>query len=131
LIESISNFENSSFSDKSLAGYLTSLALVDDFDFFNKNVLSKVTFMTMHLAKGLEFKTVFLCGLEDGLFPNESNLNLEEERRLMYVGMTRAMENLYLCWAKKRTIYGKTKFNFPSRFILETDFYGYDKNHVI
>jgi DNA helicase-2/ATP-dependent DNA helicase PcrA len=130
LIESINNFENSVFSDKSLSGYLTNLSLIDDFDSFNKNILSKVTLMTLHLAKGLEFKNVFLCGLEDGLFPNESNLNsinLEEERRLMYVGMTRAMENLYLCWAKKRTIYGKTKFNFPSRFILETDFYNYNE----
>ncbi|GHT41500.1 hypothetical protein AGMMS49921_04730 [Endomicrobiia bacterium] len=69
--------------------------------------------MTLHLAKGLEYNNVFLCGLEEGLFPiGESAFNpedLEEERRLMYVGMTRARNHLYLCWATERTVYGKTK----------------------
>ncbi|GHT44173.1 hypothetical protein AGMMS49921_13490 [Endomicrobiia bacterium] len=81
--------------------------------------------MTLHLAKGLEFNNVFLCGLEEGLFPiGEFAFNpedLEEERRLMYVGMTRARKHLYLCWATERTVYGKTKWNMPSRFVAEAD----------
>ena len=82
--------------------------------------------MTLHLAKGLEFKNVFIVGLEEGLFPiGESAYDeqeLEEERRLMYVGMTRAKENLYMTWATERTVFGKTKWNMPSRFLLEAGF---------
>ena len=82
--------------------------------------------MTLHLAKGLEFKNVFIVGLEEGLFPiGESAYDeqeLEEERRLMYVGMTRAKENLYMSWAATRTVFGKPQFNMPSRFLLEAGF---------
>jgi DNA helicase-2/ATP-dependent DNA helicase PcrA len=92
--------------------------------------------MTFHLAKGLEFNNVFLCGLEEGLFPiGESAYdpeNLSEERRLMYVGMTRAKKHLYLCWATERTIFGKTKWNMPSRFISEAGFKEeFDKRNFI
>jgi DNA helicase-2/ATP-dependent DNA helicase PcrA len=124
LISAIDDFEKRS-PDKSLAGYLAQIALISDIDSLDESK-GKVTLMTLHLAKGLEFKNVFLCGLEEGLFPiGESAFNpeeLEEERRLMYVGMTRAIKNLYLCWATERTVYGKTKWNMPSRFITEAGF---------
>ncbi len=79
--------------------------------------------MTLHSAKGLEFKQVFLCGMEEGLFPHrlsaEDPVRLEEERRLCYVGMTRAMERLNLCYAEKRRLYGNDKYTRPSRFLRE------------
>jgi DNA helicase-2/ATP-dependent DNA helicase PcrA len=79
--------------------------------------------MTVHSAKGLEFDVVFLCGLEEGLFPHENSLNedkgLEEERRLMYVAVTRARQRLYLCHAQTRMLHGQTRYHLPSRFIDE------------
>jgi DNA helicase-2/ATP-dependent DNA helicase PcrA len=124
LISDIVDFENRSL-DKSLAGYLTEISLVSDIDCLDESN-GKVTLMTLHLAKGLEFNNVFICGLEEGLFPigvSDFDLeDLEEERRLMYVGMTRARKHLYLCWATERTIYGKTKWNNPSRFVREAGF---------
>jgi DNA helicase-2/ATP-dependent DNA helicase PcrA len=82
-----------------------------------------VQLMTLHSAKGLEFKQVFLCGLEEGLFPHRLSIEepgrLEEERRLCYVGMTRAMERLTLSYAEKRRLYGEEKFARPSRFVSE------------
>ncbi len=84
-----------------------------------------VTLMTVHLAKGLEFPAVFLTGLEDGLFPinasHSSNNEMEEERRLCYVGMTRAKQKLYMTWANTRKIFGKTYPNMASRFLFETE----------
>lgn len=83
-----------------------------------------VTLMTLHSAKGLEFPVVFLVGMEEGLFPHNMSLmenNLEEERRLCYVGITRAKERLYLTNAKRRMLYGKDNMNMPSRFISEID----------
>jgi DNA helicase-2/ATP-dependent DNA helicase PcrA len=124
LISAITDFENRS-PDKSLSGYLTQIALVSDIDNLDSSN-GKVTLMTFHLAKGLEFNNVFLCGLEEGLFPiGESAYdpeNLSEERRLMYVGMTRAKKHLYLSWATERTLFGKIKWNMPSRFISEAGF---------
>ena len=82
-----------------------------------------VQMMTLHTAKGLEFPVVFLCGLEDGLFPHQRSLNdaegLEEERRLCYVGTTRAMKQLYLTYAEQRRLHGMDNFGTPSRFISE------------
>ncbi len=79
--------------------------------------------MTVHSAKGLEFNVVFICGLEEGLFPHENSLNeargLEEERRLMYVAVTRARQRLYLCHAQTRMLHGQMRYNLPSRFIDE------------
>jgi DNA helicase-2/ATP-dependent DNA helicase PcrA len=79
--------------------------------------------MTVHAAKGLEFHTVFLSGLEEGLFPHDNSLNdangLEEERRLMYVAMTRARRRLYLTFAQNRMLHGQTRYNIPSRFLTE------------
>jgi DNA helicase-2/ATP-dependent DNA helicase PcrA len=82
-----------------------------------------VQMMTLHSAKGLEFPVVFLCGLEDGLFPHQRSLTdldgLEEERRLCYVGMTRAMQHLYLTYAEQRRMHGTDSYGQPSRFIKE------------
>jgi DNA helicase II / ATP-dependent DNA helicase PcrA len=82
-----------------------------------------VQMMTLHTAKGLEFPLVFLCGMEDGLFPHQRSINdldgLEEERRLCYVGMTRAMKQLYFTYAEQRRLHGVDSFNAPSRFIQE------------
>lgn len=83
-----------------------------------------VQMMTLHTAKGLEFPMVFLCGMEDGLFPHQRSIGdlegLEEERRLCYVGMTRAMKQLYLTYAEQRRLHGIDSFSQPSRFIRET-----------
>ena len=82
-----------------------------------------ITLMTMHAAKGLEFKMVFIVGLEEGVFPHSQALfdygDLEEERRLCYVGVTRAKEHLYLTYAKQRVIFGQRNTSTPSRFIYE------------
>ena len=79
--------------------------------------------MTLHAAKGLEFPVVFITGLEEGIFPHaKSSLEpaaLEEERRLAYVGLTRAKEKLYLLWAFRRLLFGETQANMPSRFLKE------------
>jgi DNA helicase-2/ATP-dependent DNA helicase PcrA len=82
-----------------------------------------IQMMTLHTAKGLEFPVVFLSGMEDGLFPHQRSLNdiegLEEERRLAYVGMTRAMQQLYLTYAEQRRLHGMDTYGAPSRFIKE------------
>ena len=105
-----------------LTGFLTHAALesgesqADDYE-------PAVQLMTMHSAKGLEFKLVFIAGLEEGMFPSQQSVEeigrLEEERRLCYVGMTRAMEKLYLCHAESRRLYGQEKYHKPSRFLRE------------
>ncbi len=80
-----------------------------------------IRLMTLHASKGLEFEAVFIVGLEEGLLPHARSLDeeesLEEERRLCYVGMTRAMNSLFLTFASQRLFYGKTSFNEPSRFL--------------
>ena len=82
-----------------------------------------VQMMTLHTAKGLEFPVVFLCGLEDGLFPHQRSImdvqGLEEERRLCYVGTTRAMRQLYLTYAEQRRMHGMDSYGAPSRFLAE------------
>jgi len=82
-----------------------------------------VQLMTLHSAKGLEFPMVFMCGLEEGLFPHQRSVEdldkLEEERRLCYVGMTRAMSQLYMTYAESRRLHGTEKLGFPSRFLKE------------
>ncbi|MEC8871570.1 MAG: 3'-5' exonuclease, partial [Pseudomonadota bacterium] len=82
-----------------------------------------VQLMSLHSAKGLEFPLVFLCGLEEGLFPHQRSIDepgrLEEERRLCYVGMTRAMVQLFLTWAEVRRLHGRENYTRPSRFLSE------------
>lgn len=108
--------------ESSLDAFLDHVALVSDVDAYEEGV-DMVTMMTLHSAKGLEFPVVFLVGMEDGVFPHSRALwepgELEEERRLCYVGMTRAMRLLYFTCAKFRTLYGQTSYNEVSRFIDE------------
>ena len=98
---------------------MENISLVADIDRYDE-VADQVILMTLHSAKGLEFPVVFLIGMEESVFPHARSLlepgELEEERRLCYVGVTRARERLYLthCW--KRTLYGVERYNKPSRF---------------
>jgi len=107
--------------EPSLGGFLESVALVSDVDALNGNGGDAVTLMTLHSAKGLEFPVVFIAGMEEGVFPHSRSLNsdteLEEERRLAYVGMTRAREELHLVHAHRRSVYGTPNFNRRSRFL--------------
>ena len=116
------NFEDNDIFD--LETFLENIMLVSDTGQYN-NGDNQVTLMTLHSAKGLEFKVVFILGMEEGIFPHnrsfESESELEEERRLCYVGITRAKSKLYLLSARQRTIYGNTSSTIESRFIKEID----------
>ena len=107
-----------------LGDFLENISLVSDIGQYNTND-DAVTLMTLHSSKGLEFRVVFIVGMEEGIFPHIRSLGnikeLEEERRLCYVGITRAEEKLYLLNAKRRMIFGKTTENIPSRFINEIE----------
>lgn len=112
--------------DKSLISFLTDLALIADIDSMNDDEEDRddaVVLMTMHSAKGLEFPVVFIIGMEEGVFPHSrafmDNEELEEERRLAYVGITRAEKQLFLSCARMRTLFGRTTANMPSRFLEE------------
>ncbi len=109
-------------ADNTLADFLEGITLSSDIDGMEDSEDS-VTLMTLHSAKGLEFNTVFLVGMEEGIFPGYKSIgepkDLEEERRLFYVGITRAKQYLYLTCAKKRTIFGSTSYNAISRFVQE------------
>lgn len=111
-------------AEDKLTIFLNDLALISDVDSYEEEA-SEVTLMTLHAAKGLEFPVVFLVGLEEGVFPLSRALmeenELEEERRLAYVGITRAEEELFLTNALSRTLYGKTQYNRPSRFVKEIE----------
>lgn len=115
------DFENQN-ADNTLVDFLENLALVTDLDNVEEEQ-DNVLLMTLHTAKGLEFKNVFMVGMEDGLFPSYKSIGedeeVEEERRLCYVGITRAKENLFLTCAKSRTIFGSTSYSMPSRFLNE------------
>ncbi len=106
--------------EPTLTGFLEENALVADVDRFDENA-DAVVLMTVHSAKGLEFPVVFLPGMEEGIFPSSQAViepeELEEERRLAYVAITRAKKELFILRAKMRTMYGRTQFNAPSRFI--------------
>ena len=114
-------FENES-ADNSLADFLDSIALFSDAD-KGDDTTSAVTLMTIHSAKGLEFDVVFLVGMEEGLFPSKRSIDedseVEEERRLYYVAITRARQKLYITHSTKRTLYGQTSYSMPSRFVDE------------
>lgn len=121
LKSSIVGYANNT-EDPSLFGFLDEVALFTDLDNYEDQEDS-VTLMTIHSAKGLEFPTVFVVGMEEGVFPGFQSAGepdeLEEERRLCYVAMTRAKENLHLSCAQRRMLFGKTSTNMPSRFIRE------------
>jgi len=108
--------------DAGLEQFLEQVSLVGEQDEYDEED-SSVTLMTLHIAKGLEFPVVFIVGMEDGIFPHFRSMTdaaaLEEERRLAYVGITRAQQRLYLTHAWSRTLYGQTQYNPPSRFLKE------------
>lgn len=110
------------FAENTLGEFLENITLSSDIDNV-EDAENSVTLMTLHSAKGLEFPTVFLVGLEEGIFPGYKSIGeenaLQEERRLFYVGITRAKEHLYLTCAKRRTIFGSTSYNAISRFVKE------------
>ncbi|PIR26860.1 MAG: ATP-dependent DNA helicase PcrA [Deltaproteobacteria bacterium CG_4_10_14_0_2_um_filter_43_8] len=109
-------------AENALAEFLDQVALVSEADKIDDD-MGAVTLMTLHLAKGLEYPLVYLVGMEEGLFPHARSLDdpeeLEEERRLCYVGMTRAMQELHLTHAFRRRVFGKEKYSIPSRFLEE------------
>ena len=108
--------------DATLSDFIEQVSLVGEQDEYEEDA-SAVTLMTLHIAKGLEFPVVFIVGMEDGIFPHYRSMTdtaaLEEERRLAYVGITRAQQRLYLCHAWSRTLFGQTQYNPPSRFLGE------------
>ena len=109
-------------AENTLSDFLENLALVTDLDNVDESI-DNVYMMTLHTAKGLEYPVVFMVGMEDGLFPSYQSIGeeaeLEEERRLCYVGITRAKQYLYLTCAKSRTVFGSTSYAMPSRFLTE------------
>ena len=122
--ENIEELVNKSvdYEDGELSLFLEEVSLVADIDRMDENA-DRITLMTLHGAKGLEFDTVYLAGMEEGLFPSAMSSNsredLEEERRLAYVGITRAKKNLILTSAKQRMINGETRYSLLSRFVSE------------
>ena len=126
LISSISDFaERNKEEDPSLENFLSDIALITDADTQANDNEPSISLMTIHQAKGLEFPYVFIVGLEENLFPNimtlTSRTDLEEERRLFYVALTRAEKRLYLTYCQTRYKWGKLNENEPSRFIDEID----------
>ncbi len=117
----IINYMNEN-EDGDLSGFLEEISLITDIDNYDEDA-DTVVLMTMHSAKGLEFPVVFIPGMEDGIFPGSQSIynqdDLQEERRLAYVGITRAKEQLYLIKASSRMLFGQTKRNLPSRFLKE------------
>jgi len=112
------------YADAGLAGFLEEVSLISDLDSADMNS-EAVILMTLHSAKGLEFPVVFITGLEESVLPHSRALyepaEMEEERRLMYVGMTRARQELYLTYAAERSLYGGRQHNPPSRFLSDID----------
>ena len=122
LVSSVKTYADQRGPEASLEGFLEEVALISDLDSYDEDA-DVVVMMTLHSAKGLEFPYVFVLGLEEGIFPSEmsrfSQEDLEEERRLCYVGITRAKKELYLSCAASRMMFGQTKRNKPSRFLME------------
>lgn len=112
------------YKDLGLAGFIEEVSLISDIDMSDMNA-DAVTLMTVHAAKGLEFDVVFLVGMEETIFPHSRALydqdDMEEERRLCYVGMTRARQALFLTYATSRLLYGDVQHNAPSRFLSDVD----------
>lgn len=125
LVNKLVTYEESAEEEPTLSGFLEEVALVSDIDNLEEE-RDNIVLMTLHSAKGLEFPYVYICGMEEGIFPGYMSIHaenpqeeIEEERRLCYVGITRAMKCLSLTAAKQRMLRGETQFNKPSRFIQE------------
>ena len=128
-IENLDVLTSNAMQYETLEDFLADASLMSSADESVSN--NSVTLMTMHAAKGLEFPVVFLVGMEDGLFPSaraEDEASLEEERRLAYVGMTRAMKKLFLTYAASRFSFGGRSYSMPSRFLLELGYNPYGSN---
>lgn len=128
-IENLDVLTGNAMQYETLEDFLSDASLMSSADESVSN--NSVTLMTMHAAKGLEFPVVFLVGMEDGLFPSaraEDEASLEEERRLAYVGMTRAMKKLFLTYAASRFSFGGRSYSMPSRFLLELGYNPYGSN---
>ena len=127
LINAAAQYDEVHADDPTLGGFLETTSLMNDDDLIDSGA-GKVTLMTMHAAKGLEFPVVFVVGLEHGLIPHERSIKsddakqLEEERRLLFVGMTRAMKQLFLTTAQMRAERGTPRITIPSTFLSETEF---------
>lgn len=124
LVSSIKTYADQNGEDATLSGFLEEVALISDLDSYDDDADS-VTMMTIHSAKGLEFPYVFVVGMEDGIFPGDmakyNEEDMEEERRLCYVAITRAKKELYLSTSRTRMIFGQTRRNPPSTFLSEID----------
>ena len=120
--------------EPSLSGFLQEISLYSDQDALrNEEEGGQVTLMTLHNAKGLEFRAVFMIGVEEGIFPHSRSIeenSLEEERRLCYVGMTRAQERLVLTHAMRRNLFGRSEANLPSRFLDELPQSGVERERL-
>jgi DNA helicase II / ATP-dependent DNA helicase PcrA len=122
--------------ERTLSGFLQEISLYSDQDALRGNEEGdggQVTLMTLHNAKGLEFRAVFMIGVEEGIFPHARSIeenSLEEERRLAYVGMTRAKERLVLTHALRRNLYGRSDANLPSRFLDELPTIGVERERL-
>ena len=129
-LDNIRELVSVGYNFQNLVGFLDTVTLIESGYEFQDSASKKLNLMTIHAAKGLEFGTVFVVGLEDGLLPHsrsiESTEQLEEERRLLYVAITRAKDQLFLTWAKRRMIYGRTQYSLPSQFLTESNLLEYD-----
>jgi DNA helicase-2/ATP-dependent DNA helicase PcrA len=124
-----------SATEPSLSGFLQEISLYSDQDALRDDDASggQVTLMTLHTAKGLEYRAVFMLGMEEGIFPHARSIEentLEEERRLAYVGMTRAKERLTLTHAMRRNLFGRSEANLPSRFLDELPELGVERERL-
>lgn len=131
-IDNLAVLINNAEPYEKLEDFLADAALLSSADESSKK--NSVTLMTLHAAKGLEFPVVFLVGMEDGLFPSSRSMeeaDVEEERRLAYVGMTRAMENLFLTYAQSRFSFGGRNWTSPSRFLLELGYNPYGSQDYV
>lgn len=124
LLDAVKEYEQQNEKEATLTGFLEEVALVSDVDRYDENA-DAVTLMTVHSAKGLEFPVVFIPGMEDGVFPGQQSINtpgeIDEERRLAYVAITRAKKKLIITHARERMLFGMTQRNTVSRFVREID----------
>ncbi|MCR4329842.1 MAG: UvrD-helicase domain-containing protein [Candidatus Roizmanbacteria bacterium] len=129
-LDNIKELISVAYTFPKLIDFLDTVTLIESGYEFQDTATKKLNLMTIHAAKGLEFGVVFVVGLEDGLLPHsrsvESAEQLEEERRLLYVAITRAKDQLFLSWAKRRMVYGRTQYSLPSQFLTESHLLEYD-----
>jgi len=129
-LDNIKELISVAYTFPKLIDFLDTVTLIESGYEFQDSATKKLNLMTIHAAKGLEFGIVFVVGLEDGLLPHsrsvESLEQLEEERRLLYVAITRAKDQLFLSWAKRRMVYGRTQYSLPSQFLTESHLLEYD-----